>query len=293
MKELIEGLAAWYLTREWTRGARPDLGRAIPPRERRAAGAHQLDGRYLGQGARAVVRADGELRVRPGRRRAQPRGVHEPASRRGLGDREIAWPKSVEALLVEKPGRIPTSTPMIVYQLGCAQGHFSRVGSHRPKPATGRCSPASSSAPRARARKCASFPRHPTCGLRPPIPWLRSGHSGGDRRGGTRQGDRGAAPVHPRHAPRTSAAVSPRAARRIHYREEAPRGIRGRSRPRRPRSCAKKAWPPSRSRPKCCRARKCTSRQKRSGSDRRGIPSKKSNLEPAVRHEVSRGFGED
>ncbi len=84
-RKALEPLAAYYLLK----ARRPDgrvieLCRAFPSRQRRAARAHQLDGRPLGQGPLRVVRRDGQLSLRSRRDRAQSRGLRQPGRSGGL-----------------------------------------------------------------------------------------------------------------------------------------------------------------------------------------------------------------
>jgi len=75
LRPILLGLCARYLVAEKAGrgGARP--GGALPSAQRRPAGADQLAGRPLAQGAAGIGRPDGQLSLRPGDHRGQPRGL--------------------------------------------------------------------------------------------------------------------------------------------------------------------------------------------------------------------------
>ena len=89
-------------------------------------------------GRGAVVRADGELRLRPGRRRAQPRGLREAPPRGvllGRGARRArrgALARACGRHGQRRPPRMNADRhPMIVYPFTCGAGTRSRAGMRR------------------------------------------------------------------------------------------------------------------------------------------------------------------
>ena len=69
----------------WTRTARP--GGALPPRQRRPAGADQLARQHRPARDPGILRRDGELPLRPRLHRGEPRGLRAQRDRRALGVR--------------------------------------------------------------------------------------------------------------------------------------------------------------------------------------------------------------
>ena len=87
-REALLRLGAAYLHGTLEADARKRPGREVPPAQRRPARAAQLPRQPVATGLARVVRADGQLPVRPAPYRAQPRELRARPRRRGArGDR--------------------------------------------------------------------------------------------------------------------------------------------------------------------------------------------------------------